>query len=56
MKTVNATSISAQESTNLIERNFSPSDFCLRELLEEQRPIPPEKKKFLLLEELVLPN
>ena len=56
MKTVNAASISAQGSTNLIERNFSPGDFCLRELLEELRLIPPEKKKSLLLEELVLPN
>ena len=39
MKTVNASSISAQQSTNLIERNFSPGDFRLRELLEELRLI-----------------
>ena len=53
MKAVNAASISVRGSTNLLERNFSPGDFRLRELLEELRLIPPKEKKSLLLEELI---
>ena len=51
MKTVNATLISAQQGTNLIERDFSPGDFSLRELLEELKLIPPRKEESLMLEE-----
>ena len=56
IKMLDAVSIFAQQDTNLIERNFSPGDFCLRELLNELRSIPPKEKKSLLLEELVIPE
>ena len=36
METVNAASISDHQSTGLIERDFRPDDFRLRELLEER--------------------
>ena len=56
MRTVNAAAISAQQGTNLIERNFSPGDFHLRELSKKLNPIPRKRKESLLLEELDPPN
>ena len=50
--TVNAAAIFPQQGTNLMERNFSPGDFHLRELVEELRVTPRKKKKSFLLEEL----
>ena len=46
IKMLDAVSIFAQQDTNLIERNFSPGAFCLRELLKELRSIPPKKEVF----------
>ena len=56
IKAVNAASISVQGNTNLLERDFSPGDFRLRELLEELRLIPPKESKSLLLEEFFSSN
>ena len=56
IKMLDAVSMIAQQDTNLIERNFIPGDFRLRELFNELRSIPPKEKKSLLLEELVIPE
>ena len=50
--TVNAAAIFPQQGTNLMERNFSPGDFHLRELVEELKVTPRNKKKSFWLEEL----
>ena len=50
--TVNAAAIFPQQGTNLMERNFSPGNFHLRELVEELKVTPRKKKKSFLLEEL----
>ena len=55
-KVVNAASISILERSNLIERDFSPGDFYLQELLEELRLIPPKESKSLSLEEFFSSN
>ena len=50
IKMLDAVSVFAQQDPNLIERNFSPGDFRLRELFNELRSIPSREKKSLLLE------
>ena len=56
IKMLVAVSMLAQENTNLIERNFSPGDFRLRELFDEPKSIPPREKESLLWEELFIPD
>ena len=45
IKMLDAVSIFAQQDTNLIERNFSPGDFCLRELFNKTKVNSSKKKK-----------